>query len=57
MSKILFWMYFVKLRLKVWFGFHRTMNPLNAKWRWKYWNDKRKRKIKNNESKFQKKSK
>ncbi len=35
------------------FGFHRTINPLDLQWRWKYWNKQQKRKKKANFSEKQ----
>jgi hypothetical protein len=38
MKVFLFIIYYIKLRLRVLFGFHRTINPLNLVWRWHQWN-------------------
>lgn len=40
MNILLFVIYFIKLRINVWLGFHHTSNPLNLKWRWHHWNYK-----------------
>lgn len=37
MNIILFTLYYVKLRLSVVVGAHRTKNPLDVNWRWKHW--------------------
>lgn len=41
MNKILFLLYYIKLRLSVAAGIHHTANPLDIKWRWNYWRNKR----------------
>ncbi|MDQ2746414.1 MAG: hypothetical protein M3T96_04035 [Acidobacteriota bacterium] len=41
MTVILFSFYYVKLRLSILFGFHRTANPLDIKWRWQHWQFRR----------------
>ena len=39
MFKVLaFAFYFLKFRASFAIGLHRTANPKNLKWRWKYWN-------------------
>ncbi|MDQ3748965.1 MAG: hypothetical protein M3367_08140 [Acidobacteriota bacterium] len=45
MKIILFSFYYSKLRLGVLLGIHRTPNPLNLKWRWRYWQSKELSKI------------
>jgi len=40
MKIFLFACYYLKLRLNILLGFHRTFNPLNIRWRWKYWRSK-----------------
>ncbi|HEX8738053.1 MAG TPA: hypothetical protein VF721_22155 [Pyrinomonadaceae bacterium] len=37
MKIISFLSYYLKLRLRVSLGFHITANPVDLKWRWKYW--------------------
>jgi hypothetical protein len=37
MDKIVFGYYFLKLRLDVLIGRHKTTHPLDIKWRWKHW--------------------
>jgi len=34
---ISFSIYFLKKRLSVFLGLHRTPNPLTLKWRWHHW--------------------
>ena len=34
MRVISFSLYYINLRLSVWLGFHRTVNPLSLKWQW-----------------------
>lgn len=46
MRVILFLLYYLKLRLSVLFETHRTVNPLDLKWRWKYWNNRYKKESK-----------
>jgi hypothetical protein len=36
-EKIGFWFYYVKLRIAVSLGIHRTVNPLDIEWRWRNW--------------------
>lgn len=38
MNVCLFIIYFVKLRIKVFLGLHKTINPVYLSWRWRYWN-------------------
>jgi hypothetical protein len=38
MSVVLFSLYYIKLRLSVLLGIHKTVNPVSLKWRWKDWN-------------------
>jgi hypothetical protein len=40
---IQFFIYFIKLRVKLALGFYSTTNPTDIRWRWKHW-----RKIKSN---------
>ncbi len=37
MEKLLFLLYYCKLRLSLLIGLHQTANPLNIKWRWRNW--------------------
>ncbi len=37
MEKILFYLYFVRLRIRVYLGFHLTNHPINLKWRRRFW--------------------
>ena len=37
MEKVLFSLYYFKLRLNVLVGKHKTEHPLDLKWRWKHW--------------------
>jgi len=37
MEKILFSLYYLKLRLGVFMGKHKTEHPLDLKWRWDHW--------------------
>ncbi len=40
MIKLLqFTIYYLQKRTNVFFGFHRTRNPLSISWRWHYWLD------------------
>jgi hypothetical protein len=32
-----FLIYYLHKRTSVFFGFHRTINPLSIRWRWDYW--------------------
>lgn len=32
-----FLVYYLKLRIAVWFGVHKTVNPVTFKWRWGQW--------------------
>jgi hypothetical protein len=36
-EKISFWFYYVKLRISVSLGIHRTVNPLDIEWRRRHW--------------------
>ncbi len=36
-EKISFWFYYVKLRIAVSLGIHRTVNPLDIEWRRRHW--------------------
>ncbi len=38
-EKIRFWFYYMKLRLTVLLGVHKTSNPLDVEWRRRHWND------------------
>lgn len=38
MKVISFALYFIKLRLSVLLGIHKTVNPTGLKWRWNNWN-------------------
>jgi hypothetical protein len=40
MKIILFSLYYLKLRLTLLFGIHRTANPIDIKWRYRYWINK-----------------
>ena len=37
MDKFLFFFYYIKLRVNVLTGRHKTEHPLDMKWRWKHW--------------------
>jgi hypothetical protein len=37
MNKVLFSFYYLKLRMDVLLGRHKTLHPLNIKWRWGRW--------------------
>lgn len=40
MIKLLqFTSYYIRKRLSVFLGLHRTKNPLTIQWRWRYWMD------------------
>lgn len=41
MQKAKFLLYYTALRSAVFFGLRRTLNPLNYKWRWKYWKNRK----------------
>jgi hypothetical protein len=41
MQRILFLLYYLKLRVTVLLGIHQTSNPLDMKWRWNYWRVRR----------------
>ncbi|HEY0047774.1 MAG TPA: hypothetical protein VGB68_00705 [Pyrinomonadaceae bacterium] len=43
MKIILFSLYYFKLRLGAMLGFRRTFNPLDLKWRWNDWQQRRAR--------------
>jgi hypothetical protein len=36
-GEIGFWLYYIRLRLSVLFGFYKTLNPLDVKWRREHW--------------------
>jgi hypothetical protein len=36
-----FLFYYVALRLAVFFGIRRTLNPLDYQWRWKHWKNRK----------------
>ncbi len=38
-EKIRFWFYYMKLRLTVLLGVHKTSNPLDVEWRRNHWDD------------------
>lgn len=48
MSYAKFSIYYVKLWVSVFFGFHPTANPLGIVWRWKYWRHRQHLKYKTN---------
>lgn len=37
MKYVFYSAYYVRLRLGVSIGSHRTVNPLGVQWRWRYW--------------------
>jgi hypothetical protein len=37
MDKVLFSIYYLKLRVEVMLGRHKTAHPLNIRWRWEHW--------------------
>jgi hypothetical protein len=41
MERILFLLDYGKLRLKVFVGIHKTSNPLDMKWQWSHWKNRR----------------
>jgi hypothetical protein len=40
MNVLLFSLYYCKLRATVWLGIHPTTQPLDLKWRWKFWQNR-----------------
>gem|GEM_PF-1900718 len=40
-EKVKFLLYYAALRLAVFFGFRRTLNPVDYQWRWKYWKNRK----------------
>lgn len=36
-ERLEFLLYYIKKRISVGLGFHRTKNPLTLRWRWEYW--------------------
>jgi hypothetical protein len=41
MQLLSFLLYYSKLRMKVVLGIHPTSNPLNIRWRWNFWQERR----------------
>jgi hypothetical protein len=40
MNQIFFVFYYCNLRLGILLGMRHTSQPLNIKWRWRYWQDR-----------------
>jgi len=39
MKVMQFSVYYVRLQLAVMFGIHRTLYPMDIRWRWRFWRE------------------